>query len=122
MHKIIKNKKGLLSIYIAFVIVALSIILFAAIFVPMGVLFSSQAYVAGEGILRSANDSFENIQDPNVKSAVTGSVGAAIDSSQSNIQTYSDVFRYSWVLGLIVVGLVMFMISRRLVESGANVF
>lgn len=116
------NKKGNLSLYITFIIVGILIVLIAAIFAPMGVLFNVEAYKAGELILDQANESVEGIQDATVKAAVIGVIGEAKNSAQNNIEVNGNIFQYGWIFLLGISALVVFLFSRRLVEAGGGSF
>jgi len=115
-----KNKKGVVSIYLTFMIVSIIIVLIAAAFAPMGVLFNTKMFEAGEDILLRANDSIENIQDPNVKASVTENIGQAIEAADNNIEVNSDIFQYGWILVIGMAALVIFLFTRRLVETSGG--
>lgn len=114
------DKRASLSLYITFVIVGILIVLIAAVFAPMGVLFNVEAYRAGELILDQANSSIEGIQDPNVKASVIDVIGSAKSSAQNNIEVNGNIFQYGWIFLLGISALVVFLYSRRLVEVGGG--
>lgn len=116
------NKKGQVTLFIVYIIAAVMIVLIAAVFAPMGVLFNSEMYLAGEQILLDANESIQSINDASVKTAVQGSLDSAIDSGQNNIQVNANIFQYSWIFILILTALVVFLYTRRLVEYGYGNF
>ena len=111
-----RKKKAQVSIYISFMILAIFIILITGVFAPMGVLFSTEMYAAGEDIMLRANDSISKIQDTTIKAQIYDSVSSGLSSAQTNINVNSDLFRYSWLIVIGVVGLVLFLITRRIVE------
>jgi len=83
----------------------------------MGVLFNSVMYTEGEEILGMANESIQNIQDASVKAAVQDNLDNAFAAAQNNIDINADLFQYSWLLMIGLAGLVVFMFTRRLVET-----
>lgn len=119
MKKLFKNKKGTIALYISFIFTSIIIILIAAVFAPMGVLFNSKMYVAGQDILLRANDSLEKINDATVQDRLQGVVGSAYESAENNIEINSNLFQYSWILIVGLGALIAFIYSRRLVEYGS---
>jgi len=111
-----KNKRGVVTIYISFIIIAIIVVLIGAVFAPMGVLFNSAMYVEGEKILLMANDSIQQINDTTVRTAVTDNLNNAFAAAENNIEVNNDIFRYSWLLVVGLAALTVFMLTRRLVE------
>ena len=118
--KLNKNKKGSAVIYIVTIFAMITIIFIAAIVAPIGIRFTVDAYTAGENIMLSANQSISNIQDEAVKQSVRDTVQLAMDAQVNNIEVNSNIFQYSWVIIIIIVGLVAFIQARRLVEYGGG--
>lgn len=116
------NKKAVVSMYIVFIIVAMVIILITAVFAPMGVLFNTEMYAAGEDILLRANESIQNINDAEVRAAVQDNVDNAFLAQENNIEVNANLFQYGWILILGLVALVIFLFTRRMVEMGAGGF
>lgn len=110
------NKKAQVSIYIAFMISAIFIVLVAAVFAPMGTLFNTEMYKAGEDILLRTNDSIQGIQDADVKAAVQGHIDEAIAAAETNVEVNADIFKYGWVLVIALTAVVVFLFSRRINE------
>lgn len=111
-----KDKKGAITLYIAFFIVAILVIVIAAIFAPMGVLFNSEMYKAGEDILAEANASIQNISDPTVKAQVQASINSAQASAQDNIEINANIFQYSWIFILVLAAVMVFLATRTITE------
>jgi len=110
------GKKGSISLYISMMLAAIVLVLIAAVLAPMGVLFNSEMFQAGEMILERANDSIQGISDADVKTSVLDTVDKAYDASQYNMEINANFFRYSWVFVLILVGIMGFLYARTLVE------
>lgn len=112
------GKKAQLAIFFAFIVVLLVIIMITAVIIPVGVELNTQFFLAGEEILAQANESMAAISDATVREQVQNSTAAAMSASQTNIEVGNDLFRYSWVMMLVVTGLVVFMLTRKNVEYG----
>ena len=115
-----KNKKGVLAIYIYFMMIAGLIVLVSAVLAPMGVLFNSQMYAAGEDILIQANESIESIQDTEIKEKVNDIVATAHDDALQNIEINASIFQYGWVFVIAITAIIFFILARQLVEYGGG--
>jgi hypothetical protein len=111
-----KHKKAQVTYYLFFVIGFLFLALVAAVIIPMLVLFSTQMYGAGEGMLNKSLVIASNIDDPEVRNTLTGTMTAARDSSIDNITVLSTVYQYSWILIGGISALTLFILLRRNVE------
>lgn len=101
---------------------SLAIITLGAVFAPMGAEFSVEFYAAGEDILLMANESISLIEDQNVKDRFYESVGNALDSQEQNVTITTNMYQYSWIIVLVLAGLVLFLFTRQVVEfSGGGV-
>lgn len=118
--KLKKNKKGVITMYLTFFIVAILIIVITAVFAPVGTLFNTKMYLAGQDILEQTNDSIQGITDANVRASVEGVVQSAIDSSENNIEVNANLFQYSWIFVIVIAAIVIFLYSRRLIEVGGT--
>ena len=116
----LKKKKAQITIYFVFFIAATMIILIGAFVAPMGVRFSTEMYMAGEQLLADSNVSIQNIADTTVRDQITGVISSAMNAQTNNITVSSNLYQYSWVFVLILVGLVSFLYTRRLVEYGGG--
>jgi hypothetical protein len=116
------DKKGSVSIYIMFMIVAIVIVTIAAVLAPLGVLFNSEMYAAGEYILSQSNESIDAISNEAVKASVQSNIAESLDSAENNININADIFQYGWVAIVFLSFLVVFMFTRQLVEVGAGGF
>jgi len=115
---LLKEKKAQTSLYFAFMMAAITIVVIAAVFAPMGVRFNSEMYIAGQGILNESLPTINQINDADVKAAVLDSVNAARDEGSNIIQVNAAVFQYSWVVIIALLALIVFLSARRLVEYG----
>jgi len=120
--RLFSDGRGVVAYYLTFFIMAVIIITIAAVLAPMGVLFNTKMYAAGEGILLMANDSIADINDATVREAIYNVTNAAFSASKMNIEVNADIFQYSWVLIICLVGLVIFLFTRRTVEFAGGGF
>ena len=111
-----KGKKANVTLYIVFIIFAILIVVIAGVFAPMGVLFNSEMYQAGEDILRRANDSIQGIGDSTVRARVTATLDSAFIASENNIDVNAGIFQYSWIFIIVLTALVIFIYTRSLSE------
>lgn len=110
------NKKATVTIYIVFFILAIIIIMISAIMAPIAVDINSRFYLAGQDILRTSNDSIQDINDATVRASVTDSINSAFNGAQNNIEINADLFRYAWLMVIGVTALTLFLIGRQIVE------
>lgn len=111
-------KKAQISMYITFFIYAAIIIMIAAVLAPMGTLFNTEMYKAGEGILKRANSSINNISDPEVRDRIRDSTQEALDATENNIDMNNDLFQWSWLLVIGMTALIIFLYTRSSIEVG----
>ena len=114
------NKKGNVMLYISFFIVSIIIIVISAVIIPMGVEFTTKMYETGEEIFLDANDTLADISDTDVRDSIYSAISQAKDTTTDNIEVSSNIYQYSWLVLLIISGLVVFIASRRMVEVGAG--
>jgi len=116
MKKLLKNKKGIIWMYVIFMISAIIIVTVAGVLAPMGVLFNTKMMEAGVNILSIANESIQDIDDAGVRAAIGNATEQALDAGVSNIEVQSDLFQYSWVIVLILGAIIFFLATRRSIE------
>lgn len=119
MRKIFK-KKGNVTLFIVFLFLATIMILLAAVIVPILIRQSTTFYVIGQGIINDSMQDINNITNVAIRTQINQSLTAAQQSTADNIDILSYIFRYSWVLILIVLGIVGFIATRRQVETGGG--
>jgi predicted PurR-regulated permease PerM len=109
-------KRGNITLYITFIMLAVVIIVIAAFVAPMGVRFTSEMYAAGEKIMLDANSTIQKINNSEVRGRITNITGLALDAAESNIEINSNMFRYSWIIVLALGALIIFLYTRSLTE------
>lgn len=112
------GKRGQVILWFVFVIMAFVIIVISAVLAPAGVQFTTVSYLAGEKILNNSLDDINNIQDEAIKASINGTVNSAKAATEDNIAVNSAIFQYGWIIVVVLVGLVLFMLTRQLVDVG----
>lgn len=120
MNNMMKNKKGQVVIYFVFIVVSIVFVMISAFFAPLGVLFNTKMYLAGQDIINQANDSINEIQNETVRNQIQGILQGGLDSTQNNISVNNALYQYGWIFMLIIVALVLFLFTRALVEVGSG--
>lgn len=122
MKPLFNNKKGVVALYVVFIISAITIVLISAVFAPMGVMFNTKMYAAGLQIMETANESIANITDPTIKAEVQATIQSAYDAADNNIDVNAAIFQYGWILVLGLIAVIIFMYTRSLIEYGGGGF
>lgn len=112
-----KNKKASVSLYIFFFFLAMLLIVVASFIGPLGVNFAMTYYIGGQNIINQSMTQINNITDPAMRTQITTALTGAQQSTADNITILSTIYKYGWVIVLIVTGLVLFLSTRRQVES-----
>lgn len=113
-----KNKKGQISLYIVFIFAALTLITIATVFAAMGTLFNTKMYLAGQDILNRSAEDIGNINDVTIRNKINDSTHDALDSVSDNVEVTNSIFQYSWIIILVLLGIIVLIYSRRSVEYG----
>lgn len=113
------NQKGSLAYAMVFFMLALTLIFFFALIIPMLIDINTEMYaVAGNKLLPNALAAANTIQDANVRTAMLNSINNANDSVTTNTDILSGFFQYGWLIVIFVIVVVMFILARRSVEYG----
>ena len=95
---------------------AILIVVFAGLLAPMGVLFNTKMYEAGEEIMLDANSTLSQINDSNVRNTLYDTFSGGLNAVEDNIEVNNGIFQYGWIITLVLTGLISFMVTRSLVE------
>jgi hypothetical protein len=117
-----KGVKGQVSMYIVTIVALITIVLIAAVIAPMGVLFNTKLYAAGEGIIRTSNQSLNQITNATMRAEIQEVLNGGLDNIYQNITVNNDIFKYGWIMALLVTSLVAFLYTRRVVEFSGGGF
>lgn len=116
-----KNKRGVVTLFIVFIMVAIIIILIGAVVAPLGAEFSTAMFTAGQGILNDTRaDGIDAIADASIQTELNDSFNSAISSATDNIEFSTAIFKYSWLIILVLAGIIIFLFARRIVEYGGG--
>jgi len=115
-----KNKKGSITIFFVFIIMVTMIVLVSALFAPLGVKLTTDFYDKGEDLLIEANATASNIQDPAIKAQIQSMLGEGTSATVNNIEVFTGMYKYGWVIAVILTSLVLFLITRIRVETGGS--
>ena len=113
-----KKNNGQISFVFVFFLSGIFIILLSAIFGLMMALFNTEFYKAGENIILQTNESLQDIQDPTIKANVQGMINSAQAASVNNIEVGTDLYRYGWVLLLVLTAVIIYLSARQNIEVG----
>jgi len=116
------NKRGQVTFMIVFFIAGTLMLIIAAFAVPTGIRLTSELYAAGDDLIQQSNVTIANISDTSVRDSIQGAFGEATSATTSNIEVYTAIYKYGWILAIIAVCLIIFMSVRRLVEFGGGGF
>lgn len=116
------NKKAQAVLYVYFMIAAVIIVTIAAVLAPMGVLFNTKMFTAGEDILAMSQDEINDIDNPTIRARVNSTVASAMAAGENNIDVNSAIFQYAWVVVVVLTALIVFLQTRRLIEVGSGGF
>lgn len=95
---------------------AVFVVFLAAVFAPMGVQLNSVLYERAEQVILNANSTIQNINDTSVRTQLEESLESSLAAQQNNIEVNNAIFKYGWILTIILTALVLFLITRSLVE------
>lgn len=107
------HKKSQASFFFVYVIFAVIIILASAAVVPTGIEMTSLSLTISEGLLNDSLVIASEFQDVDLRTNIVSDITAARDNIATNTNNFEFMFKYSWVLGLILIGVVLFIITKR---------
>lgn len=114
------SKKGTVTIYIMFILVAILLLFIVTFLAPLGANINTAFWSAGNTILATTNESISSINDANVKAAIQDSLDTAQESEAQNVIILANLFKYGWIIVLAGTLFVVFILTRRMVEYGGG--
>lgn len=112
------KKRAQVGIYFVFLIIATIVVIITALIAPLGSDMTQRFYIAGEGIINNSQSSLALIQDSNVKDQLDDIYAGAKANTVTNIEVTSGLYKYAWLIVIILSAVVLFLFTRRLVEYG----
>jgi hypothetical protein len=122
MKKILQSKKGVITQVIIFLVLSIVLIIIFGFIAPFGTLMTTSAYVAGEEIMNQSYAKALEISDTTVKTEVSSLIADSTTMTTSNIQITTGMYKYGWLFFIIILGLAIFLYTRRSVEMGYGGF
>jgi len=117
-NDLIKDERGSFSYFMVFIMLAVILVFLFAIGIPMLTQINSEFYKAGEPMLDTAYDNAMLIEDADVQAAMLSNIEGQRQSIPDQIEVLSIFFQYGWLIIILVIVMVLFMSSRRSIESG----
>ena len=116
--KLMKDERGSFSYFMVFIMLAVILVFLFAIGIPMLTQINSEFYKAGEPMLDTAYENAMLIEDADVQAAMLSNIEGQRQSIPDQIEVLSIFFQYGWLIIILVIVMVLFMSSRRSIESG----
>ena len=113
----IKNQKGVLGFFIAFIFAAVLLVFLFSFAIPFMTSFTVDLYVAGDSIIANAESKIDNITNVTIRNAIRDNLQNMQAATQENINYMSFFYQYSWVFIVIIITFMFFMIARSTVET-----
>jgi hypothetical protein len=114
------GERGSIAYFIGFVYLSVILLVLFAVVVPVLISMDTKFYAAGESILIDANATMSTLADGEVKTQMQHSLTASRNSIPEQIEVLQVFFQYGWIILIIAVVLVLFMATRRTVETGLS--
>lgn len=115
------GERGQLAIAFTFIVFSLFVILFFTFIMPMSQKLNTESYKTGSLVTQSSKASAQQITDQNVREAVLSIYQAQDDSFVEQVSTTSAFIRYGWFFIILIVGVGLFLLTRRNVEAQGGV-
>lgn len=115
-----KNKKAQMTLFIVFIIAGVIIITVTAFVAPMMVKFNTEMYEAGEKIYLDTKDDIEAIENATARNRIGNVIDRGLNAVDTNIDVNNAMFQYGWIFVLALTALVVFLLTRRLIEYGGG--
>lgn len=115
-----KDSKAQATFVFIFLIAGVLVLLVSAIIAPMMVRFNTVMYEAGDNILADSQDDLSAISDVTVRNQINASINEARAATQTNINVGTDLFQYSWIFLLAIIGIVIYLFARQTIEFSSR--
>ena len=116
--KLMKDERGSFSYFMVFIMLAVILVFLFAIGIPMLTQINSEFYKAGEPMLDTAYENALLVEDADVQAAMLSNIDGQRQSIPDQVEVLSIFFQYGWLIIILVIVMVLFMSSRRSIESG----
>ena len=116
--ELLKDQTGSFSYFMVFVLLAVMLVFLFAIGIPLLMAVNSEFYAAGEPLLDRATASANEVENAEVQAAMLSNIEAQRNSIPDQMEVLGVFFQYGWLIIIVVIVLILFMASRRTIESG----
>ncbi|MEM5810123.1 MAG: hypothetical protein QW156_04525 [Candidatus Aenigmatarchaeota archaeon] len=110
-----KNVKGSVSFFLVFIFLAILLVFLFGVGIPFLMDIYVRFYGAGEEMLKNVD--LTQINDTQIQNELNETFTQAKQSFPQIIDYLGFLFRYSWLIILIVILIIIFLRSRMLVEA-----
>jgi len=117
-NELLNDERGSFSYFMIFVLLAVMLVFLFAIGIPLLTQINTEFYNAGEPMLDEAYDNAMQVEDADVRAAMLSNIDGQRNSIPDQIEVLSVFFQYGWLIIIVVIVLILFMASRRSIESG----
>jgi len=115
------NKKAQISFMIVFIIFAIIIILMATALVPLGNDLTEFSYEQGEFLLNESLAASSGIQNTTNRNQIQTDINDAIAEGETNRDITREVIKYSWVIALALISIIIFIATRQQIQQASRV-
>lgn len=107
------DSRGQLGMWLVFIFMAFTIIIIGAIMAPVGARFSAEMYAAGAELLNDTKyNPVAQIADADVRERLEATFDAAMATQEDNIEVSTGLYKYSWVILLVLTAIVLYLVTR----------
>ena len=111
------NRKGVFDAYLIFVIAAVTITFLAVLMTGFLMAMNTALYRGTANAIHQANESLSSVTSSEAKTAISNALSQAENSEAENIENMSWIYKYSWLIIILFIAIIMFMYARQKTES-----
>ncbi len=117
--RLLANEKGNVVYFIGFLVFAVLITFVFVIVSPALQNFNTNMYAVSESIINMNKSDAEKIQETSIKQDIQETYDGQLESMQLNIEVLGSLYKYAWLIILLLFALVLYLFTRQNVELGA---
>jgi len=117
-NDLLNDERGSFSYFMVFVLLAVMLVFLFAIGIPLLMAVNSEFYAAGEPLLDRATASANEVENAEVQAAMLSNIEAQRQSIPDQMEVLGVFFQYGWLIIIVVIVMILFMASRKTIESG----
>jgi len=117
-NDLLNDERGSFSYFMVFVLLAVMLVFLFAIGIPLLMAVNSEFYAAGEPLLDRATVSANEVENAEVQAAMLSNIEAQRQSIPDQMEVLGVFFQYGWLIIIVVIVMILFMASRKTIESG----